>query len=392
MEVLERFNKCTRLQINKEKSSIVFGGCKEDLEKEIISITPMNKGKLPFIYLGCPISSSRLSIQDCDKLVEKICAKITTWSSKHLTYAGRVRLINTVLMGIITFWARIFLIPSKVMKTIQAICRNFLWNSKAKYSKVPLMSWEETCLPKRCGGLGLRNMVLWNKASIMKLNWDIHNRKDILWVQWIHTRYIKNENYWEYTPRPNCCNSWTQMMEVRNLFASMPKGERYTTQQGYEWLLGEHPKPTWTDWVWNRVTLPKCQFIMWLIMRGRIQTKVRLARVMEVDTTCFFCQNGEEDISHLLCRCELAKEVLGHIAEWMQTKLEGEDIVEMAKGITKNTPRKKRKEVLAGWATTCYYIWRARNWKRHDKEIQVEEIVGTIKYHCSVCFSSFKGG
>ncbi|RAL42777.1 hypothetical protein DM860_009284 [Cuscuta australis] len=62
----------------------------------------------------------------------------------------------------------------------------------------------------------------------------------------------------------------------------------------------------------------------------------------------------------------------------------------MAKGITKNTPMKKRKEVLAGWATTCYYIWRARNWKRHDKEIQVEEIVRTIKYHCSVSFSSFK--
>ncbi|VFQ96624.1 unnamed protein product [Cuscuta campestris] len=88
MEVLERFNKCTGLQINKEKSSIVFGGCKEDLEKEIISITQMNKGELPFTYLGCPISSSRLSIQDCDNLVEKICAKITTWSSKHLTYAG----------------------------------------------------------------------------------------------------------------------------------------------------------------------------------------------------------------------------------------------------------------------------------------------------------------
>ncbi|VFQ81793.1 unnamed protein product [Cuscuta campestris] len=73
--------------------------------------------------------------------------------------------------------------------------------------------------------------------------------------------------------------------KVENLFASMPRGVRYTTQQGYEWLLGEHPKPIWTDWVWNRETLPKCQFIMWLIMRGRIQTKVRLARVMELDTT-----------------------------------------------------------------------------------------------------------
>ncbi|RAL48676.1 hypothetical protein DM860_000996 [Cuscuta australis] len=170
---------------------------------------------------------------------------------------------------------------------------------------------------------------------------------------------------------------------------NMPRGRSYNIQQGYEWLIGEHPKPIWIDWVWNRMTLPKCQFMKWLIMRGRVQTKVRLARVMELDTTFFLCQNGEEDTSHLFCKCEFAKGVLAQISEWMQTKLEEGDVIEMGRGIIKSTTRKKRKELLAGWATACYYIWRARNLKRHNKKVQIEEIVNTIKYHCSL---SIKGG
>ncbi|RAL52042.1 hypothetical protein DM860_016540 [Cuscuta australis] len=74
------------------------------------------------------------------------------------------------LIGILTFWARIFLIPTKVIKTVQAIWRNFLWSSTTKYKRTPLVNWEDLYLPKRLRGLGLRNMAIWKKASIMKLN------------------------------------------------------------------------------------------------------------------------------------------------------------------------------------------------------------------------------
>ncbi|VFQ86753.1 unnamed protein product [Cuscuta campestris] len=63
-----------------------------------------------------------------------------------------------------TFWCQLFIIPSKVMRKVQSICRNFLWMATANYSKVPLVNWDEVCLPKTYGGLGLRNMTLWNRA------------------------------------------------------------------------------------------------------------------------------------------------------------------------------------------------------------------------------------
>jgi len=52
------------------------------------------------------------------------------------------------------------------------------------------VSWVETCKPKTYGGLGIRNMEGWNKASIAKLVWVVAKKKDLLWVKWVHERYL----------------------------------------------------------------------------------------------------------------------------------------------------------------------------------------------------------
>ncbi|VFQ83678.1 unnamed protein product [Cuscuta campestris] len=134
----------------------------------------------------------RIGEKECDLLVEKLTTKISSWVTKHLSYAGRVRLINSVLYGVVFFCSRIFLLPNKVMKKIMALCRNFLWSSTPDYKKCPLISWDDVCLPKQEGGLGLKNLLLWNQACTMKLMWDVAKKKDSLWVKWVHGRYLKH--------------------------------------------------------------------------------------------------------------------------------------------------------------------------------------------------------
>jgi len=61
--------------------------------------------------LRMPITGSRLTKGEYRLLVEKITAKILVWSSRHLSYARRLVLINTVLFGMFNFWAQIFIHP-----------------------------------------------------------------------------------------------------------------------------------------------------------------------------------------------------------------------------------------------------------------------------------------
>jgi len=90
-----------------------------------------------------------------------------------------------------SYWASIFILPQTVIDQISNICRNFFWGGVLEYTKSPYIAWTSCCLPKKYGGLGLKNFVFWNKANIAKLVWYIAMKKDVLWVKWVHEKYLK---------------------------------------------------------------------------------------------------------------------------------------------------------------------------------------------------------
>ena len=62
-----------------------------------------------------------------------------------------------------------FILPKGVIKEVERVCRNYLWGADQVYKKVPYVSWEETCKPKKNGGIGLRNIEASNQANKAKL-------------------------------------------------------------------------------------------------------------------------------------------------------------------------------------------------------------------------------
>jgi len=93
-----------------------------------------------------------------------------------------------------------------VVDKITKICRNYLWGANLDTKKIPYISWQATCIPNKVGGLGIKNLTLWNQASIAKLVWDIAKKKDSLWVRLVHGRYLKNKNWWGCIPAQD--NGW----------------------------------------------------------------------------------------------------------------------------------------------------------------------------------------
>ncbi|XP_075092309.1 uncharacterized protein LOC142172559 [Nicotiana tabacum] len=55
-------------------------------------------------------------------LIDKIVARISSWTVKKLSYAGRIQLVQHVIFGIQSYWAQIFIMPAKVVKTIETYC------------------------------------------------------------------------------------------------------------------------------------------------------------------------------------------------------------------------------------------------------------------------------
>ncbi|RAL46857.1 hypothetical protein DM860_005136 [Cuscuta australis] len=172
-------------------------------------------------------------------------------------------------MGVISFWCKLFVIPNKVMHKIQAICRNFLWGSNAEYKRTPYVCWEEVCKPKMAGRLGFKNLVYWNQACNQGLLWNIASKKDILWVKWIHNRYLKCDTIWNLQPKAGICYYLRKILNNRNLFAGMGCNGDYSSQKGCDWLMGDCSMFRAYQTVWNKLSIPKHQFFKWLCWKNR---------------------------------------------------------------------------------------------------------------------------
>ncbi|XP_019257621.1 PREDICTED: uncharacterized protein LOC109235823 [Nicotiana attenuata] len=95
-----QFSGASGLQANLGKSCVYFGGVKKETQDSILSHLGFVHGTLPFKHLEVPLSTKKLTLLQWQPLIEKITARITSWTTKKLSYAGRTQLVKSVLFGI----------------------------------------------------------------------------------------------------------------------------------------------------------------------------------------------------------------------------------------------------------------------------------------------------
>ncbi|XP_074292067.1 uncharacterized protein LOC141618905 [Silene latifolia] len=238
MRAFSSFSDATGLNMNNTKSEIFFNGMDEVLQEDIKRVTGFCEGQMPFRYLGVPIQSVGGSTKkECNSLTEKMVGRIRSLGAKKLSYAGRLTLINSVLNTLYSYWASMFIIPKSVIKRIEAICRNYLWD-------------------------------------------------DRLWIRWINQVYIKQQQWHTYKPPATAPWSWKNVCKVKELLKDGFTDDTWTAQThgysirgGYYWLVMPHPILDWTKMVWNSWNTPKHSMITWITLHGGLNIKDKFSRI-----------------------------------------------------------------------------------------------------------------
>ena len=79
----------------------------------------------------------------------------------------------------------IFQNSNSISIELERIASNFIWNGK-----MHVWSWKSTCLPKREGGLGLREVQDISLAAGIKMIWILFTTNS-LWARRMHHHYVK---------------------------------------------------------------------------------------------------------------------------------------------------------------------------------------------------------
>ncbi|XP_070023018.1 uncharacterized protein [Nicotiana sylvestris] len=113
------------LQANTSKSAIYFGGVTPNIQTTLLQRTGYAQREMPFRYLGILLDTKKLTLAKWLPLIDKTTAKISSWIAKKLSYAGRIQLVQSLLFGMQTYWAQIFILPVKMKTEITSLGMQF---------------------------------------------------------------------------------------------------------------------------------------------------------------------------------------------------------------------------------------------------------------------------
>ena len=217
MDSMRLFAGVSGLSANYSKSHCFFNNCDRDLVHWFNSEFHMPHGQLPIRFLGVPLISKQLCIGDCIPLIEKITNRINVWTNILLSLAGRLQLLRAVLFAMVFFWSRHFILPKGVHKLLQSIFTRFLWKGDTTSVGGAKVAWDDLCLPKEEGGLGLPNLIEWNNAQIIHYLWLIVNKDETsLWSSWVLNTVLKRKHFWVLSIPFDCSWIWRQILLLRD--------------------------------------------------------------------------------------------------------------------------------------------------------------------------------
>lgn len=169
LQVLRDFEERSGLVVSMQKTSFFASGLSDEEVSTIQASTGMVCGALPVRYLGVPLCSKKLSLTNCEPLLQQIKAKFSSWSVKSLSFSGRHLLIKTVIAGINTFWCSAFILPKACIIKINSMCSTFLWKGDVESHNSARVAWSTAVLTKEQGGLGIKDLQIWNLACCLRL-------------------------------------------------------------------------------------------------------------------------------------------------------------------------------------------------------------------------------
>jgi hypothetical protein len=184
-------------KVNLDKSSIFFGNhCDALIEDRVKDNLGVQSEILNDFYLGMPTSVGRSPTATFNFLYEMIWKRINGVSDRPLSRAGKENFLKAVIQAIPTYVMSCFQVPVANCDKMRSTVATEWWGKEDGKRKLHWRSWEWLSTPKLLGGMGFRDMVLFNQAMLGRQGWRLLTKPTSLCARVLKGRYFPHTDFW----------------------------------------------------------------------------------------------------------------------------------------------------------------------------------------------------
>lgn len=246
--ILTTYQKASGQEVNYSKSAISFGKGISSIDQSRISkIFGITKTGGFGKYLGLPEQIGKRRKEAFHFIVQRIKNKMDSWYSRFLSPAGKEVLLKAVITALPTYTMSCFLLPKMLIQEITKAMRKFWWSTFQDKHAIPWIAWSKITASRNDGGLGIRDMMAFNKALLAKQAWRLITRPSTLLARVFKAKYYRKTGFLEARTYQTSSLAWrsiiqTQPLIKKGLHWAIGNGEQIRVWQD-NWLLG-HPQST----------------------------------------------------------------------------------------------------------------------------------------------------
>ena len=164
------YDKLSGQVVSVEKKKIFLSGnASNALALSLSRAWNLSGGHLPINYMGVPLFRGKPKTCHLREIADKIKCRLTSWTGKSLSIAGRLTLIKSVVASSFIHSFMVYRWPEKLLKEFFSCIRP----GSIFERKIVTVAWKSVCQKFLDGGLGVRDLSMSNGVFLKKLAWDI---------------------------------------------------------------------------------------------------------------------------------------------------------------------------------------------------------------------------
>jgi hypothetical protein len=204
--------------VGRDKSAIFFSkNCTSDSKAEVQDCLDIHKEALAEKYLGLPMSIGHAVKETFEYLPARVKEVIGSWSGRATSCVGREILLKSVAQAIPTYSMSCFLLPADTYKKMRQAIANYWWGSSADNRHIHWLRWERLTQPKTQGGMGFRDLKLFNLAMLGKQGWRLMVQLESLCARVLKGRYYHDSDFLDCSRRKKSSHTWRAVPAGRDV-------------------------------------------------------------------------------------------------------------------------------------------------------------------------------